>query len=351
MNRVTVPVEVTIEKSPTRNEDGSAVSANGERFVFNDDSCAARLDLSVGARCVVILYWPGAKEHRALLVRSTPGAFHDELILARQQADRCAWDETSKFVPTKGLAPIDLVRPHLPVPEVVSGWLGAAGRKRVASRVPELDFGGLSLFDFWQIDTFDPPTASFDPCYVPFGGADGDTLGLYFYPPAVERGVVPVLFGFHEEDPPYTWVAPSADAFEATLAAEQKPTGKAKGKARGKLKGKPDGKERWDAEVATAIAALAKAPSCAKKPVARERYLVWKLNQTGIGGAPEELVGELRAVYRELGWLGALAMLDEARRVTPRGKPDKADVEKRITDVLAPQLATVEVLERYKRLT
>lgn len=328
------PVEVTIETMSTRSEPGMAIADNGVRYAFDDYATPGRPELQVGQRCFVLLQWPGPKEHRALLLRATPGAYSDDILAARTVGRGWAFSAAPRFVPAPGPSPVELVRSLLPIPDVVFEWLTDKGRKRLAARVPKLDFGGLSLGDFWQTELLEPASMSFDPCYVPFGGADGDTLGLYFYPPAVERGVVPVLFAFHEEDPAFTWVAESADALESMVASKTKPKA---------------AKPRWDAEVATAIAALAKAPGRGKQPLVRERYLVWKLNQAGVAEADEAIVEELRGIYRELGWAGALAILDEARRVTPRTGGDPEELKKAIEADFDGQLANVEVLSRYAR--
>ena len=143
-----------------------------------------------------------------------------------------------------------------------------------------------------------------------------------------------MLFAYHEEDPAFTWVAESADALESVLASKTKPRA---------------AKPRWDEQVATAIGALAKAPGRGKQPLVRERYLVWKLNQTGVAKADEAIVEELRVIYRELGWGGALAILNEARRVTPRTERDPEELKKAIEADFDAQLANVEVLSRYAR--
>jgi hypothetical protein len=86
--------------------------------------------------------------------------------------------------------------------------------------VPETMRGSLVDFDWAEDEWTELPNRFFDPCFFPLGGADGDLVGLY-----VRRGEAsgsfraPVVYYFHEEDPPFSWMAESLSHFEDMIRA------------------------------------------------------------------------------------------------------------------------------------
>jgi hypothetical protein len=79
---------------------------------------------------------------------------------------------------------------------------------------------GLVDFEFANDDWNELPARFFDPCFFPLGGADGDLFGLYVVrAKAGEPFRAPVVYYFHEDDPPFTWTAESLAHFDEMIRA------------------------------------------------------------------------------------------------------------------------------------
>lgn len=322
---------------------GLAIDGSGRRLGFYERACAGVVP-KVGESAWAVLVVSIEGEPEIVLLRPTPDARESDVLLARtnaQEALRLSYfdrDGNPKGTAKTVRAPLDVVRPYLDVPPELEELLAPTTRERLAESIAGLEFSsGLTLNDFWPATSVDTGVA-FDPCFVPLGGADGDLIGLYVYPPALNEAPIALAFAFHEQDPSFTWVAESVAHFQAMLA--DRTNGKAP------KPGTEPGKR--NPLVIAAMKAVDKKPTMGKG-IERERWLVWKIQSCGgVADAGEALVRELRALYEQLGWRAALAMLDEYIAIATVEQDAIGGWERRLAAVqgeLAEAASTVTVVK------
>lgn len=307
---------------------GFARGEDGRSFGFYERACAGIVP-KIGAEGWAVLVVTIDGEPEIVLLRPTPDARESDLLLARSNAEEALRqsyfhnDGTAKANPRRERAPLDVVRPYLDVPPGVEELLAPSARERLADRIGGLELAdGITLEDFWPTTSTDTGIA-FDPCFVPLGGADGDLLGLYVYPPALPEAPIPLAFAYHEQDPSFTWVSESVAHFDAVLAA------------RGITKAKKPGPEAGTPNplVLQAMAAVDEKPK-AGTGVDRERWLVWKIHSSGgLAHADEAHIAELRSLYEALGWRAALAMLEEYVAASELQRNERGEWDRRLTEV------------------
>lgn len=267
-------------------------------FEFDDHACMS-FKPEPGMDVFVHVVLSVGDEKRALLLRRTPDVARHDILIAR------AWAKTHGFAMFARLharrlparvkrRPVDVIRTFVDLPREALALVDPTAREEIVESLTDLTmFGDVSLGDFWPADSVEESGVPFDPCFVALGGADGDLLGLYVYPPAKQT---PVVFGFHEEAPSFSWIAESAAHFQAVLRAKSRSAPEA---------GTPD---PVVLKALTGVDRLARG----KTDLARERWLVGTIHREGGLGKNATLVAELQELYDRLGWKAARAILDEA---------------------------------------
>jgi hypothetical protein len=267
---------------------GSLRLDDGTELRFKHNACADGMTPAIGAVVYVLEHLPylGA-ERRATAISPTaipaPTPFDGVRFRSEVEAELVLriTREVGRFFDS---------RPHGRVPHFdrVLAELGIA----VDTSILDTNEAPLVLYEPEALGAWTP----FDPCFVSFGGSDGDAWGALCHPALLARGEAPIVMWSHD-GAPITFEAPTFAAWLPLRAAETESA--AWLAARGVIAPAPAPAPTDTLAAAVRAIVAGEPPAVAEERAALAAYLgcAW----TDWDGRVARL-DELIAIYRRLGW-------------------------------------------------